>query len=51
LEQGGSFFVVVQKKHGAQSQKQKLTEIFGEQNCRVLHSKKGCFVFEFAKNI
>ena len=46
LEPGGSFFAVVQKKHGAPSHQKKLAEIFGEQNCRALHSKKGYYVFE-----
>ena len=49
LEPGGSFFVVIQKKHGAQTHRQKLSELFGEQNCVVLYSKKGYFVFEFKK--
>ena len=49
LTPGGCFFVVIQKKHGANSHRQKLSELFGEQNCRVLYSKKGYFVFEFKK--
>ena len=49
LEPGGRLFVVIQKKHGAQSHRQKLAEIFGEPSCRVLYSKKGFFVFELTK--
>ena len=49
LNQGGRFFIVIQKKHGALSHKQKLEEIFGTENCFVLYSKKGFFVFEFRK--
>ncbi|MCL2813545.1 MAG: methyltransferase [Oscillospiraceae bacterium] len=49
LEPGGSFFLVIQKKHGALTHRQKLSEIYGERNCRVPYSKKGYFVFEFTK--
>jgi 16S rRNA (guanine1207-N2)-methyltransferase len=49
LEPGGSFFAVIQKKHGAISHKQKLSEIYGAENFRELYSKKGFFVFEFVK--
>ena len=49
LNQGGGFFIVIQKKHGALSHKQKLEEIFGKENCFVLYQKKGFFVFEMRK--
>lgn len=42
LNPGGAFYVVIQKKHGAQSSIQQLTALFG--NCEILHRKKGCFV-------
>jgi len=42
LNPGGSLFVVIQKKHGAESTFRKLTEIFSR--CDVLYKKKGCFV-------
>jgi len=47
LSPGGRFFIVIQKKHGALSHRQKLEEIFGNENCTVLYSKKGFFVFVF----
>ncbi|MCL2158923.1 MAG: methyltransferase [Oscillospiraceae bacterium] len=50
LAPGGSFFVVVLKKHGALSHKKKLEELFGDGNCFVLHQKKGIFVFECRAN-
>jgi 16S rRNA (guanine1207-N2)-methyltransferase len=43
LNKNGSLFVVIQKKHGAESSQKKLHEIFG--NCKILHKKRGCFVF------
>jgi len=49
LNPNGRFFIVIQKKHGALSHKEKLDEIFGKENCSVLYSKKGFFVFEFTK--
>jgi len=39
---GGSLFIVIQKKHGAESTVKKLKEIF--LNCDILYKKKGCFV-------
>jgi len=50
LNPGGRFFIVIQKKHGALSHKQKLEEIFGSENCEVLYSKKGFCVFEMGKS-
>ena len=46
LNKNGRFYIVIQKKHGALSHKEKLKEIFGEENCFILYSKKGFFVFE-----
>ena len=46
LNQGGRFFVVIQKKHGAESTIKKLSEIFGEQNTKTIYHKKGVFVVE-----
>ncbi|MCL1842299.1 MAG: methyltransferase [Defluviitaleaceae bacterium] len=42
LKPGGSFFVVIQKKHGAESTLKKLCEIF--HTCKVIYKKKGCYV-------
>ena len=44
LKPGGGFFVVIQKKHGAESTQKTLAEIFG--NCSARYKKKGYFVFE-----
>jgi len=49
LNPGGGFFIVIQKKHGALSHRQKLEEIFGSKNCEVLYSKKGFCVFGFGR--
>ncbi|MCL2773443.1 MAG: methyltransferase [Oscillospiraceae bacterium] len=46
LNENGRFYIVIQKKHGALSHKEKLKEIFGNENCFVLYSKKGFFIFE-----
>ena len=46
LNENGRFYVIIQKKHGALSHKEKLKEIFGEENCFVLYSKKGFYIFE-----
>ena len=47
LNSDGGFYIVIQKKHGALSHKEKLEEIFGKENFSVLYSKKGFYVFEF----
>lgn len=47
LATGGSIWVVIQKKQGAPSTEEKLTELFG--NCRVADKKKGYFIFEARK--
>lgn len=44
LNPGGSFFIVIQKKHGAESTLKKLREIFPK--CNILYKKKGCFVIK-----
>jgi 16S rRNA (guanine1207-N2)-methyltransferase len=47
LRSGGSFFVVIQKKHGAESSLKKLNEIYTY--CEILHRKKGCYVIQCKK--
>jgi len=47
LNPNGRFYIVIQKKHGALSHREKLEEIFGKENFSVLYSKKGFYVFEF----
>jgi len=41
---GGSLYIVIQKKHGAESTVKKLGEIFTQVN--ILYKKKGCFVIQ-----
>ena len=43
LNVSGSFYVIIQKKHGAETTARKLNEIFG--NCSIIYKKKGCFIF------
>ena len=43
LNGGGSFYVVIQKKHGAESTLKKLKELFS--NVLTVYKKKGCFIF------
>ncbi|WP_203334921.1 class I SAM-dependent methyltransferase [Planococcus beigongshangi] len=47
IAQGGSLWVVIQKKQGAPSTEEKLKELFG--NCQVADKKKGYFIFEARK--
>lgn len=47
LEDGGSLFIVIRKKHGAETTINKLTEIYN--NCNILYKKKGIFVVQFQK--
>lgn len=47
LNSNGSFYIVIQKKHGANSTFTKLKEIFDEVNC--VYSKKGCNVYQSIK--
>lgn len=42
LNPGGSFYIVIQKKHGAKSSIQKLSDLFG--HCETLAYQKGTFV-------
>ncbi|MDR1642324.1 MAG: methyltransferase [Clostridiales bacterium] len=43
LVPGGKLYVVTFKKHGAESTKEKLAQVYG--NCETLRKKKGCYVF------
>lgn len=47
LNKGGCFYVVIQKKHGAESTIKTLETIFG--HCNVLYKKKGFFVLACTK--
>jgi len=44
LTSGGSLYIVIQKKHGAESTIKKLEEIFTQ--ISVLYKKKGCFIIQ-----
>jgi len=44
LTRSGSLFIVIQKKHGAESTIVKLKEIFDK--VEILYKKKGCFVIQ-----
>jgi len=44
LSQGGAFYIVIQKKHGAESAIKILSGIFTE--CNVLYKKKGIYVLQ-----
>jgi 16S rRNA (guanine1207-N2)-methyltransferase len=43
LNRGGKFYIVTLKKHGAESTREKLVEVFG--NCETLYKKRGFYVF------
>jgi 16S rRNA (guanine1207-N2)-methyltransferase len=47
LKQGGSLWVVIQKKQGAPSTQERLMGLFGD--CQVIDKKKGYFIFEARK--
>lgn len=47
LNTGGKFYVVIQKKHGAESTVKKLTEIFP--HCDTLYKKKGYYILDCTK--
>lgn len=47
LKPDGFLYIVILKKHGAESSIKRLTEIFG--NCRVLHKKKGLYIIAMRK--
>jgi len=51
LNENGRFYIVIQKKHGALSHKEKLNEIFGNENCFVVYSRKGFFIFEIKASV
>lgn len=42
LTHGGEFYIVIQKKHGAESTIKKLNDIFAQ--VKVVYKKKGCYV-------
>jgi 16S rRNA (guanine1207-N2)-methyltransferase len=44
LKQNGALYIVIQKKHGAESTIKKLKEIFLRVN--IIYKKKGCFVIQ-----
>jgi len=44
LVPGGALYIVIQKKHGAESTMKALAEIFCE--CRILYKKKGVYVLQ-----
>jgi 16S rRNA (guanine1207-N2)-methyltransferase len=44
LHPGGSFYIVIQKKHGAESSLKKLNELFA--HCEIMYKKKGLFVIK-----
>lgn len=47
LEQGGKLYVVIQKKQGALSSKEKIAMLFG--NCDIAEKKSGYFIFKAEK--
>ena len=44
LKPAGNLYIVILKKHGAQSSITYLTKIFG--NCHIIYKKKGCYILE-----
>ena len=42
LKPGGKLYIVILKKHGAESSIKHLAKTFG--NCQVLYKKKGCYI-------
>ncbi|GAF18691.1 LOW QUALITY PROTEIN: ribosomal RNA small subunit methyltransferase C [Bacillus sp. JCM 19046] len=46
----GILFVVIQKKQGAPSTRQKLEELFGVANVELIEKNKGYFIFSAQKN-
>ena len=42
LKPNGKLYIVIFKKHGAESTIKYLTELFG--NCQVIYKKKGCYI-------
>lgn len=48
LNDGGSLWIVIQKKQGAPSAKKKMTEVFG--NCETIAKDKGYYIFQSVKS-
>ena len=42
LKHNGKLYIVIFKKHGAESSIKYLTDLFG--NCQVIYKKKGCYI-------
>ena len=49
LHPSGVLYIVIQKKHGAQSTLNVLKELF--KKCQTLHKKKGYYIFQCARGI
>jgi len=47
LNIGGALYIVILKKHGAESNRSQILELFG--NCETLYKKKGLYVFKAHK--
>ncbi len=47
LNDGGSFFVVIRKNHGAKSHQKKLQEVYG--NCDIVKKSKGYYILSSRK--
>jgi len=47
LRPGGRLYIVILKKHGAESTRAFLMALFG--NCEVVYKKKGCYIFALQK--
>lgn len=47
----GKLFVVIQKKQGAPSTRQKLEELFGVANVELIEKNKGYFIFSAQKKL
>ena len=43
MRRGGKFYVVISKRHGAESTRRKLAEVFG--NCETICKRSGSFVY------
>lgn len=48
LNDGGSIWVVIQKKQGAPSMEKKMLEVFG--NCETVNKEKGYYIFKSTKH-
>jgi len=47
LNMGGALYIVILKKHGAESSRLHILELFG--NCEIMYKKKGLYVFKAHK--